>query len=204
MLPDEKLIDQIKGFLDREEGIRLYETALEASKTGPCLEIGSYCGKSAIYLGAACKVNGSILFSIDHHKGSEEQQPGEAYFDPETYNHKFNSVDTFPLFRRTISIANLEDTIVPIVAPSSITARQWKTPLALVFIDGGHSYESAYTDYISWSGRIIPGGYLLIHDLFENPQDGGQAPYQVYHLALSDGRFLAMERTKSLGVLKRV
>jgi len=204
MLPDESLIEQIKGFLDWEEGMRLYETALEASRLAPCLEIGSYCGKSAVYLGAACKVNGSILFSIDHHRGSEEQQPGEAYFDPETYNHKFNFVDTFPLFRRTISIANLEDTIVPIVAPSSIAARQWKTPLSLVFIDGGHSYESAYADYVSWAGHIIPGGFLLIHDLFENPQDGGQAPHQVYQLALSDGRFKEMERTKTLGVLKRI
>jgi MMP 1-O-methyltransferase len=203
MLPDIEFIDQIKGFLGREEGIRLYEVALEASKNGPCLEIGSYCGKSAVYLGAACKENGSILFSIDHHRGSEEQQPGEAYFDPEAYNLKFNSIDTFPLFRRTISIAKLEDTIVPIVAPSSVAARQWKTPLSLVFIDGGHSYESAHTDYISWAGHIIPGGYLLIHDLFENPQDGGEAPYQMYQLALSDGRFLEMVRTKTLGVLKR-
>jgi MMP 1-O-methyltransferase len=203
MLPDIKFIDGIKGFLDREEGIRLYVTALEASKIGPCLEIGSYCGKSAVYLGAACKENNGILFSIDHHRGSEEQQPGEAYFDPETYDPKSSSLDTFPLFRRTISIANLEDTVVPIVAPSSVAARQWKTPLSLVFIDGGHSYNSAYTDYISWEGHIMTGGYLLIHDLFENPQDGGQAPYQVYHLALSDGRFLEMARTKTLGVLKR-
>ncbi len=156
-----------------------------------------------MYLGAACKENGSILYSIDHHRGSEEQQPGEAYFDPETYNHKFNAVDTFPLFRRTISTARLEDTVVPIVAPSSVAARGWRTPLSLVFIDGGHSYDSTYADYISWAGHIIPGGYLLIHDLFEDPLDGGQAPYQVYQLALADGRFQEMERTGTLGVLKR-
>jgi predicted O-methyltransferase YrrM len=204
MLPDIKFIDRIKGFLDRHEGIRLYNTALEASRLGPCLEIGSYCGKSAAYLGSACKLNGSILFSIDHHRGSEEQQPGEAYFDPETYNHRITAVDTFPLFRQTIEMASLEDTVVPIVATSSIAAREWRTPLSLVFIDGGHSFESAYADYMSWAGHIIRGGYLLIHDLFENPQDGGQAPYQVYQLALGDGRFQERERTKTLGVLKRV
>ncbi|MCU0600416.1 MAG: class I SAM-dependent methyltransferase [Desulfobacterales bacterium] len=189
--------------MDREEGIRLYETALEASRNGPCLEIGSYCGKSAVYIGSACKVNGSILYSIDHHRGSEEQQPGEAYFDPETYSHKYNSVDTFPLFRRTIFEAKFEDTIVPIVAPSVVAARGWLTPLSLVFIDGGHSDETARMDYESWAGHILSGGYLMIHDLFENPQDGGQAPYRVYQAALADGRFLEMPRTKTLGVLKR-
>ncbi len=203
ILPDIDFIESIKGFLDREEGIRLYETALEASRNGPCLEIGSYCGKSAVYIGSACKVNGSILYSIDHHRGSEEQQPGEAYFDPETYSHKYNSVDTFPLFRRTIFEAKFEDTIVPIVAPSVVAARGWLTPLSLVFIDGGHSDETARMDYESWAGHILSGGYLMIHDLFENPQDGGQAPYRVYQAALADGRFLEMPRTKTLGVLKR-
>lgn len=204
MLPIEELINRIKGFLDREEGARLYEVALDASRMGPCLEIGSYCGKSAIYLGSACKENNGTLFSLDHHMGSEEQQPGEQYFDPETYDIKFLHMDTFPLFRQAILEAHLEDTVVPIVAASSVAARQWSTPLSLVFIDGGHSYESAYTDYQSWAGHIISGGYLLIHDIFENPEEGGQAPYQVYQLALSSGLFQELPRTKTLGVLKRI
>jgi len=204
MQPDEALVNQIKGFLDRDEGLRLYEVAREASKTGPCLEIGSYCGKSAVYLGSACKENGSILFSIDHHRGSEEQQPGEGYFDPATYNPKFNQIDTFPLFRRAIALARLEDTVVPIIAPSSVAARKWATPLSLVFIDGGHSYEAALADYHLWARFIMSGGYLLIHDIFENPEEGGQAPYQVYQLALASGDFQEMDRTKTLGVLKRL
>ncbi len=197
-------MDSIKGFLDREEGVRLYEIAREASQLGPCLEVGSYCGKSAVYLGAGCKQNNQILYSIDHHRGSEEQQPGEAYFDPETYNPKINAVDTLPFFRLTIQTANLEDTVVPIIATSSVAARAWRTPLSVVFIDGGHSYEAAYTDYVSWAGHIVSGGYLLIHDLFENPQEGGQAPFQVYHLALSSGRFEPLPRVKTLGILKRI
>ena len=200
---DKKLLDNVKGFLDVQEGMSLYEVALEASKRGPCLEIGSYCGKSAIYIGTACKKNKGILFSIDHHRGSEERQPGESYFDPELFDSETNRVDTFKEFRKTIELAGLEDTVVPIVCKSEVAARLWATPLSLVFIDGGHSYEAAYTDYNAWAGHIVPGGYLLIHDIFKDPEKGGQAPYQVYKLAVASGLFKELPMIDTLGVLKR-
>ncbi|MBW1729568.1 MAG: class I SAM-dependent methyltransferase [Deltaproteobacteria bacterium] len=200
---DEQLLARTKGFLDPEEGIRLYETALIASKMGPCLEIGSYCGKSTLYLGAACKENASVLFSIDHHRGSEEQQPGEEYFDPELYDEQQGKIDTFRFFRQTIEQAGLEDTVIPMVCRSALAARQWAIPLALVFIDGGHSYEDAFTDYNAWAPHLLSGGYLLIHDIFEDPKKGGQAPFQVYKLALASGLFEEEPKTKTLGVLKR-
>ena len=201
---NQPLIDRIKGFLDIEEGRALYDIALEASCQGPCLEIGSYCGKSAVYLGSACRENGAILFSIDHHCGSEEQQPGEQYFDPSLFDFKTFSVNTLPDFRRTLAQADLEDTVVPIVSRSEIVARAWATSLSLVFIDGGHAFETARMDYDCWAGHIIPGGYLLIHDLFEDPADGGQAPWEVFKLAVSSGRFVELPRIKSLGVLKKI
>jgi predicted O-methyltransferase YrrM len=201
---EDKFIDGIKGFLDAREGRSLYEFALEASRMGPCLEIGSYCGKSAIYLGAACRKNNSILFSIDHHRGSEEQQPGEAYYDSELFDAHTGRVDTFKEFKRTLEVAGLEDTVVPIVCRSVVAARLWSTPLSLVFIDGGHSFEAAYTDYSAWAGHIIPNGYLLIHDIFEKAEQGGQAPYQVYKLAAASGLFRALPTIKTLGVLQRL
>ncbi len=197
------LIENTKGFLDRKEGMRLYEIALEAGKKGPCLEIGSYCGKSALYLGAACKKNNQILFSIDHHRGSEEHQKGEEYFDPELFDHDENKVDSFKIFRKTIEAAGLCNTVVPIVAKSHIAAKAWKTPLALVFIDGGHALETVRLDYDSWAKHIIPGGYLCIHDIFKNPEEGGQAPYLIYSHALKSGIFAKEPMTKTLGVLKR-
>ena len=200
---DQQLIDGVKGFLDAEEGRGLYEFGLKASCLGPCLEIGSYCGKSTIYLAAACKKNDSVLFSIDHHRGSEEQQPGEEYFDPELCDPQTGQVDTLREFRKTIERAALEDTVVPMVCTSEVAARKWATPLSLVFIDGGHSFESAYTDYNAWAGHIIPGGYLLIHDIFPNPAEGGQAPFQVYRLALASGLFQEVTMVKTLGVLQR-
>jgi predicted O-methyltransferase YrrM len=198
------LIDRTKGFLDKDEGQRLYETALVAGRLGPCLEIGSYCGKSTLYLGAGCRESGGILFSVDHHSGSEEQQPGEGYFDPETYDVRQGRMDTFPLFRKTLMLGELEDTVVPIVSTSAVAARKWATPLSLVFIDGGHSFSAAFTDYQSWVGHIMPGGYLLVHDIFKNPKEGGQAPYYVYQKAIASGLFQELPMTKTLGVLRRL
>jgi predicted O-methyltransferase YrrM len=196
-------ISDTKGFLDPDEGRCLYEVALEASRLGPCLEIGSYCGKSTIYIGAACKANNSILFSIDHHRGSEEQQPGQEYFDPGLFDPKTGRVDTFQEFRRTLEKTGIEDTVVAMVCCSEVAARRWATPLSMVFIDGGHTTEAAITDYECWSRHIIPGGYLLIHDIFKDPAEGGQAPGQIYNLARSSGRFDPLPMVKTLGALQR-
>lgn len=198
------LPNQVKGFLDEEEGLRLYELAKEAATLGPCLEIGSYCGKSTIYLGQGCKESGGILFSIDHHRGSEEHQPGEEYHDPDLFDPDSNHMDSFKAFRKTLKLASLEEAVVPIVAKSSVTAKLWATPLSLVFIDGGHSYEAAYTDYNSWVSHIILQGYLIIHDIFKDPNEGGQAPYDIYKLALKSGLFEECPMVKTLGVLKKM
>src|ERR1700732_1542987 len=72
-----------KGFLTEEEGDRLFKLAQRCSRVAPCVEIGAYCGKSTLFLGEGCRYGRYSLFSIDHHRGSVEQQPGEPYFDPE-------------------------------------------------------------------------------------------------------------------------
>ena len=198
------LLASVKGFLDEEEGRCLYEMAKEAGPLGPCLEIGSYCGKSTLYLATACRETNSVLYSIDHHRGSEEQQPGEEYFDPELLDPLTGSVDTFRTFRSTIERGELEETVIPIVSRSDVAARLWATPLSLVFIDGGHSMEAARTDYEAWSGHIVPNGFLLIHDIFTDPTEGGQAPYHIYKLAVDSGLFRKVKMVKTLGVLKRL
>lgn len=194
---------RFKGFMDELEALRLYELAGEAAKLGPCLEIGSYCGRSAAYLGLGCRENGAILFSIDHHRGSEEQQPGEAYFDPDLFDQRAGMIDTFPFFRKTIAELDLEDTVVPIVCRSRTASQAWNTPLGLVFIDGGHTFETALEDYRSWSPHILPGGFLLIHDIFQDPALGGQAPRCIYEMALSSGLFAELPMVKTLGALRR-
>ena len=193
----------IKGFLDDAEGEYLYETALKASRSGPCLEIGSYCGKSTVYIGMACRENKAVLFALDHHRGSEEQQPGEEYFDPGLFDHHTGTVDTFRSFRRTLKTARLEYTVVPMVCDSSVASRQWATPLSMVFIDGGHAFDTVYSDYSLWSPHVQPGGYILFHDIYEDPRQGGQAPLRVYRHAVKSGYFQDLGRFGTLGVLKR-
>jgi MMP 1-O-methyltransferase len=193
-----------KGFMVEEEAIRLYELAMEAASRGPCLEIGSYCGHSAAYLGMGCREAGGILFSIDHHGGSEEQQPGQEYFDPELLDSATGRIDTFPHFRRTIQALSLEETVIPIVSRSAIVARFWKTPLSLIFIDGGHTLEAAFDDYSGWVSHLLPGGYLVIHDIFPDPTQGGQAPFCIYGMALASGLFRELPMIRTLGILKRL
>lgn len=202
MLPDTKHIEGIKGFLDPEEGAALYAAALEASRRGPCLEIGSYCGKSAAYIGAACRENGAVLFSIDHHRGSEEQQPGQEYCDPELIDAD-GRVDTFRHFRATLAVFKLDETVVPLVCSSVLVARAWATPLAMIFIDGGHAFETVWGDYNAWAGHILPGGLLAMHDIFERAEDGGLAPFEVYEQAIASGLFVEIRRVKSLRILRR-
>jgi len=198
-----ELLEQVKGFLDAAEGEVLYSIAREAGKIGPCLEIGSYCGKSTIYIGAACKETSSTLFAIDHHTGSEEQQPGEEYFDPDLFNFQTFQVDTLTTFRETLRNADLLDTVVPLVCQSHVAARCWNTKLAMVFIDGGHAAENVRLDYESWAPHVMPGGYLVFHDIFINPEEGGQAPLEVYRLAVSSGHFIEEPMVKTLGILRR-
>ena len=197
-------IGSVRGFLDEEEGTALHYHALLAAQNGPVLEIGSYCGKSTVYLGAACKQAGGVLFAVDHHRGSEEHQLGEEYHDATLYDVEFGKMDSFREFRRTLLRAQLEDTVIPIVASSALAARTWTTPLAMVFIDGGHSMQAALTDFHSWSSHIIRDGLLAIHDVFPNPADGGRPPFEIWRLAQESGLFVALPLVKSLGILKRL
>ena len=197
------LLNSIKGFMDDDEARQLYSIALKASQNGPVLEIGSYCGKSAYIIGSACQKNDSVVFSVDHHKGSEEQQQGEEYFDPDLFDSELSRVNTLPFFQQAIVKTALENTIVPIVASSSIAGKMWKTSVSMLFIDGGHSFEQVYEDFLIWACHIQPEGFLVIHDIFLDPEKGGQAPRQVYEIAMASGDYEELEMIKTLGVLKR-
>lgn len=196
-------IDSVKGFLSAAEGDALHDSALTVAARGPVLEIGSYCGKSSIYLGLACRERDSVLYALDHHRGSEEHQKGEMFHDPDLYDAAAEQFDSFAEFRRNIRNAGLDDTVVPIVSSSGVAANGWHTPLSMVFIDGGHSLDAALLDYRSWAGHVLPGGILAIHDLFPNAEDGGHAPWAVYQRALDSALFEEIDRVDSLGLLRR-
>jgi MMP 1-O-methyltransferase len=197
-----RVADGAKGFLPADEADALYDAAWAMAPHGPLLEVGTYCGKSATYLGAAARARGGRVVTVDHHRGSEENQPGWEWHDPSLVDPAVGLMDTLPFFRRTMHAAGLDDVVIAVVGRSAAVAAVWGTPLALLFIDGGHTEEAAQTDYTCWSPFVQPGGVLAIHDVFPDPADGGQAPYHVYLRALDDG-FREARHVGSLRVLRR-
>ena len=203
-LPDFPLDpEQVKGFLHPDEGRALYHLAGTEPDIGPAMEIGSYCGKSTLYLGYGCQSVGRILFTLDHHEGSEEQQPGQQFHDPELLDADSGRLDTLPSLRRNLRQAGLMDTAVPLLAHSQVAAAGWTGHLGLLFIDGGHSFAAAGSDYRLWVPRLAAGGYLAIHDIFRDPSRGGQAPVTLLRRALSDGSFQMVAQVQTLAILKR-
>ena len=185
-----------------DEGLALYNAAASVGSKGPILEVGAYCGKSSVYLGAAALHVSSLLFSIDHHRGSEENQSGWEHHDSELVDANTGRMDTLPIFRRTIERAGLEGCVVAVVGASLAVARSWTTPLAFLFIDGGHGVLPARDDYENWTPHVMQGGLLAIHDVFPDPADGGQAPFEeIYRPAIAGGRF-AEVKSMSCGSLR--
>ncbi|MFZ3469934.1 class I SAM-dependent methyltransferase [Streptomyces sp. 4.24] len=194
-----------KGFMPVGEGLALYEAAAGAARLGlPLLEVGTYCGRSTILLADAAREAGVSALTVDHHRGSEEQQPGWEYHDPTVVDPEVGLMDTLPTFRRTLHRAGLEEHVIAIVGRSPQVAAAWGGRLGLVFIDGGHTDEHATGDYEGWAPHVAMGGTLVIHDVFPDPADGGQAPYRIHQRALASGAFEEVSVTDSLRVLRRV
>ena len=197
-----------KGFMPPDEGDALWSAAVEAAAAvphAPMLEVGSYCGRSTIWLGDAAERSGTVLFAVDHHRGSEENQAGWDHHDADVVDARIDKMDTLPFFRAAIHDADLEDSVVGVVGKSPVVAATWTTPLSFLFIDGGHGEEPARLDYEGWTPHVAIGGTLAIHDVFPDPADGGRPPYeQIFRPALESGRFQLVSATGSLRVLRRV
>ncbi|HEX3332705.1 MAG TPA: class I SAM-dependent methyltransferase [Acidimicrobiales bacterium] len=200
-----------RGFMPDDEGEALFEAAQNAGRAGvpgaapvTFVEIGAWCGKSTVYLGAAAETTGAVVFSIDHHRGSEENQAGWEFHEADLVDPEAGRIDTLPHWRRTVTENSLESSVVGIVGDSPTVAARWNRPLAFCFIDGGHGAEPAWADFNGWSPHVALGGWLAIHDVFPNPADGGRPPYELYCAALESGEFTEDAVCGSLRVLRRV
>jgi MMP 1-O-methyltransferase len=198
-----ELAERVTGFMPADEGRALHDVAMSYLDHGVGVEIGTYCGKSTVLLGAAARSRGSVLFTIDHHHGSEEHQPGWEYHDTSLVDAVTGRFDTLPTLRHTLDEAGLDDNVVAVVGKSTVVAQGWRTPLQLLFIDGGHSEEAAHKDYEGWAKWVSAGGALIIHDVFPDPRDGGRPPYEIYCRALESGAFAEKAATGSMRVLER-
>ncbi|WP_131102014.1 class I SAM-dependent methyltransferase [Streptomonospora litoralis] len=196
--------ESAKGFMPTGEGLALYAAALEAAALGPVLEVGTYCGKSTVFLGTAARQTQGTVVTVDHHRGSEEHQRGWEYHDPELVDPATDRLDTLGEFRRTMAAAGLEDHVLAVVGRSADVARLWSAPLGMLFIDGGHTEEAAQTDYAGWTPHVAPNGLLAIHDVFPDPADGGRPPYHIYRRAIDSGIFTETGVQGSLRLLRRV
>jgi len=206
VLPDKHRLaaEAAKGFMPPAEGEALFEVAARYAGFGPIVEIGTYCGKSTIYLAAAASQAGQIVLTVDHHRGSEENQPGWEYHDAELVDPAVGLLDTLPAFRATLAATGLERHVIAVVGRSAEVAEMWHEPIGMLFIDGGHTDAAATADYEGWAPKIRLGGALAIHDVFPDPADGGQAPYRVFQRALASGAFAQVRVDGSLRVLERV
>ena len=193
-----------KGFMPPAEGEALFAAAAGYAAAGPVVEIGTYCGKSTIYLAAAASQAGQVVVTVDHHRGSEENQAGWEYHDAELVDPAVGLIDTLPFFRATLAATGLEPHVIAIVGRSADVARLWHGPIGMLFIDGGHTDAAATADYEGWAPKIRRGGALAIHDVFPDPADGGQAPYRVYLRAMASGAFKEVGVHGSLRVLERI
>ncbi|HSZ48938.1 MAG TPA: class I SAM-dependent methyltransferase [Streptosporangiaceae bacterium] len=205
-MPDKlrQAAEAARGFMPPDEGLALYQTAADYAHVGPIAEIGTYCGKSTIYLAAAAGSAGQLVVTVDHHRGSEEIQPGWEHHDAELVDPATGRMDSLPFFRSALAAAGLEEHVVAVIGTSTDVARLWRTPLGMLFIDGGHSEQLVVADYEGWAPWVAPGGALAFHDIFPDPADGGQGPYRVYLRALNSGAFKEVGVTGSLRVLERV
>jgi MMP 1-O-methyltransferase len=197
------LAEEVIGFMPADEGRALYDAAHQYLGGGVGVEIGTYCGKSTVMLGAAAQQTGGVLYTIDHHHGSEEHQPGWEYHDTSMVDPVTGLFDTLPTLRHTLDAAGLDDNVVAVVGKSSVVARSWRTPLQFLFIDGGHTDAAAQQDFDGWARWVAVGGALVIHDVFPDPNDGGQAPYRVYRRALDTGAFREVSAMGSMRILER-
>ena len=198
------LADRVKGFMPPDEGRALHDIALAQGSGGTWLEVGAWCGKSAVFLGAAAEERDSVLYSLDHHHGSLENQRGWEHFDEALVDPVDGRLNTLPSWQRTIADAGLEEVVLGLVGPSQVIAAHFAQPLDLLFIDGGHAREVAWADYRAWAPKVVPGGSLLIHDVFADPADGGRPPYEIYVAALDGGEFRERGHQGSLRWLERV
>ncbi|HEY6793992.1 MAG TPA: class I SAM-dependent methyltransferase [Kineosporiaceae bacterium] len=189
------------GFMPDDEGEALHAAA-RAAGPGTWLEIGSYCGKSTLLLADAARAVNARVVTVDHHHGSEENQPGWEWHDPTLVDPGSGRLDTLPTFRRVLDV-HLADVVTAVVATTQLVAGWWATPLRLLFLDGNHTEDVAQQDYASFAPHLLPGGLLLVHDVFPDPADGGQAPWHVVQAALASGWFEPVSEHGSLRVLRR-
>jgi predicted O-methyltransferase YrrM len=171
----ERIVEPVPGWLGQEEGRLLFRLAAEADPGGSIVEIGSWHGRSTIWLAAGASAGrGARVVAIDPHTGTALRGEGES---------------TEPALRSNLEQAGLSEHVEIVVATSSEAAADWADPVSLLWIDGDHSYESARQDFTLWAPHLLPDAIVALHDTFVMP-----GPERVVReLMIGTGRFTSFD-----------
>ena len=208
-MTEKKLVKITGCSVMQNESQKLMEIAGICAPSGyPGLEIGSYIGSSTVFMGIEFKKYNNVLFSVDTHRGSSEHQKGMDLFMDEYYDEDVGKLDTFREFRKQVDNMGQSDTVIPIVTDSHILAKYWTTPLSMIFIDGDHDGDAPIRDYDDWIGMLVPGGFMILHDVWMNDEQRSQkgrrdGPYLAVKKALDSGMFSSFGVEGTLGILRR-
>ena len=142
----------VHGWLDPAESRLLFRLARDADPAGSIVEIGSWQGRSTIWLAAGAKNGrGARVAAVDPHRGTYLREGDES---------------TEPVLRRNLERAGVADRVDVLVATSEQAASTWRGPVSLLWIDGDHEYESARRDLLCWERHLLPNAVVAFHDTF--------------------------------------
>jgi predicted O-methyltransferase YrrM len=148
-----KIAGKIGGWLTDKEGELLFNLAKECKGNGVIVEIGSWKGKSTIWLGKGSHQGKKVkIYAIDPHTGSSEHRKDVA------------TVWTFDEFRENMKNAQVADVVEPILKTSAKAAEDFNKPIEFIFIDGAHEYEFVKLDFDLWFPKVINNGVIAFHD----------------------------------------
>jgi MMP 1-O-methyltransferase len=150
-----RIVSDVAGWLDPDEGRLLYRLAAEADPAGHIVEIGSWHGRSTIWLAAGARAGrGARVFAIDPHTGTHLRKAGET---------------TDRILHTNLVRAGVRDQATILVTTSERAAAEWSGSISLLWIDGDHEYESARRDYLLWEPHLLADAVVALHDTFVWP-----------------------------------
>lgn len=181
----DELLKNVDGWLGRAEGRLLYRLAGEADPAGTIVEIGSWHGRSTIWLAAgAVTGRGAPVVAVDPHTGTHLRSDGAS---------------TEPVLRENLARAGLANQVEIVVATSEVAAADWSRPISLLWIDGDHSYESALRDFQLWEPHLLPDAVVALHDTFVTT-----GPERVVReLLVASGRFTSFMHAETTTAARR-
>ena len=175
-----KDIDPQVGILDKE-GCLLFDYASKIPTKGLIIEIGSWRGRSTVWLGQGAMFRGGKVLAVDPHEGME----GFG----ESYNEFLNNIER----------CKVSNNVMPILLTSKVFFENYTEKVDMVFIDGLHDYPTVLNDTLESLDHLKENGILAMHDTVAYA-----GPYKVLKMLLFlDNRVRALKQVGQVAVLKK-